>query len=76
MSGNCLSVAVYKGEGRFLVVPEIKCEGLWIQAQWYESFPLSVDCDVLGDCMSEAIKYIKNSKPLTWTSETTIWHQL
>lgn len=68
MGNDSISVSIYKGEERFLIIPEIRhIGGFSVESQWYKSFPLSIDFDVLGKCIEEAIKHIMCSEPSTLT---------
>lgn len=59
MSNYVMSVSIYIGEERFLIIPEIRhIGGFSVESQWYKVFPLSTDYEVLGKCIEEALKHI------------------
>lgn len=68
MSNDVISVSIYKGEERFLIIPQIRhIGGFSVESQWYKNFPLSTDFEVLGKCIEEAIKHIMDSEPSALT---------
>lgn len=63
-----LSVSIYKGEERFLVVPLIKhIGGFSVESKWFACLPFSTDFDILGNSVGEAIKHIMSSESSTLT---------
>ncbi len=68
MSNKVISVSIYKGEERFLIIPQIRhIGGFSVQSQWYKIFPLSTECEVLGECIGDAIKHAMYSEPSAMT---------
>lgn len=68
MSNDVITVSIYKGEERFLIIPQIRhIGGFSVESQWYKIFPLSTDFEALGKCIEEAIKHIMDSEPSALT---------
>ncbi len=68
LSNYVISVSIYKGEERFLLIPEIRhIGGFSVESQWYKVFPLSTDYEVLGKCIEEVIKHVMDSEPSAMT---------
>ena len=68
MGNDRIGVSIYKGEKRFLIIPEIRhIGGFSVESQWYKILPLSTEYEVLGECIGEAIKHAMYSEPSAMT---------
>lgn len=68
MGNDRIGVSIYKGEKRFLIIPEIRhIGGFSVESQWYKILPLSTEYEVLGECIGDAIKYAMYSEPSAMT---------
>ena len=68
MGNDRIGVSIYKGENRFLIIPEIRhIGGFSVESQWYKILPLSTEYEVLGECIGDAIKHAMYSEPSAMT---------
>lgn len=64
-----LSISVYKGEGRILMIPYIKHKlgGYSVNAEWFVSMPDTEESSNVGRAVLSAVEFIKSSPPSVLT---------